>query len=120
MYVNGIREAKHKTKVRQNTQDPVWNHPCVFEINRENPKLLGHVFVFHIIHKDMMMGVQKIGQVRYVVDKVITLLLGLLNLFRVSINSICIGNCHVQSTFFNSYFSVILISFNDKIDKHLV
>ncbi|KAJ8309317.1 hypothetical protein KUTeg_014191 [Tegillarca granosa] len=63
MYVNGIREAKHKTKVRQNTQDPVWNHPCVFEINRENPKLLGHVFVFHIIHKDMMMGVQKIGQV---------------------------------------------------------
>ncbi|XP_069116115.1 synaptotagmin-11-like isoform X2 [Argopecten irradians] len=63
MYVNGIREAKHKTKVRQNTQDPVWNHPCVFEINRENPKLLGHVFVFHVIHKDMMMGIQKIGQV---------------------------------------------------------
>ena len=64
MYINGIREAKHKTKVRQNTQDPVWNQPCVFDINRENPKLLGHVFVFHIIHKDMMMGVQKIGQVR--------------------------------------------------------
>ncbi|XP_045163194.1 synaptotagmin-11-like isoform X2 [Mercenaria mercenaria] len=63
MYINGIREAKHKTKVRQNTQDPVWNQPCVFDINRENPKLLGHVFVFHIIHKDMMMGVQKIGQV---------------------------------------------------------
>ncbi|KAK3576787.1 hypothetical protein CHS0354_014612, partial [Potamilus streckersoni] len=62
MYVNGIREAKHKTKVRQNTQDPVWNHPCVFDINRENPKLLGHMFVFHVIHKDMMMGVQKIGQ----------------------------------------------------------
>ncbi|XP_052273428.1 synaptotagmin-11-like [Dreissena polymorpha] len=63
MYINGIREAKHKTKVRQNTQDPVWNQACVFDINRENPKLLGHVFVFHIIHKDMMMGVQKIGQV---------------------------------------------------------
>ncbi|KAL5008999.1 hypothetical protein ScPMuIL_014580 [Solemya velum] len=63
MYVNGIREGKHKTKVRQNTQDPVWNHSCVFEINRENPKLLGHVFIFHVIHKDMMMGVQKIGQV---------------------------------------------------------
>ena len=63
MYINGMREAKHKTKVRQNTQDPVWNQPCVFDINRENPKLLGHVFVFHIIHKDMMMGVQKIGQV---------------------------------------------------------
>jgi len=63
MYINGIREAKHKTKVRQNTQDPVWNQACAFDINRENPKLLGHVFVFHIIHKDMMMGVQKIGQV---------------------------------------------------------
>ena len=45
MYINGIREAKHKTKGRQNTQDPVWNQPCVFDINRENPKLLGHVFV---------------------------------------------------------------------------
>ncbi|CAC5380377.1 unnamed protein product [Mytilus coruscus] len=63
MYVNGIRQDKHKTKVRQNTQDPVWNHPCVFEINRENPKLLGHAFVFQLIHKDMMMGVQKLGQV---------------------------------------------------------
>ena len=63
MYINGIREAKHKTKVRQNTQDPVWNQACIFDINRENPKLLGHVFVFHIIHKDMMMGVQKVGQV---------------------------------------------------------
>lgn len=63
MYVNGIRTDKHKTKVRQNTQDPVWNHPCVFEINRENPKLLGHAFVFQLIHKDMMMGVQKLGQV---------------------------------------------------------
>ena len=64
MYVNGIREGKHKTKVRQNTQDPVWHHQCVFEINRENPKLLGHVFVFHMLHKDMMTGVHKIGQVR--------------------------------------------------------
>ncbi|ESO96569.1 synaptotagmin 21, partial [Lottia gigantea] len=63
MYVNGIREAKHKTKVRQNTQDPVWHHQCVFDINRENPKLLGHVFVFHVLHKDMMTGVHKIGQV---------------------------------------------------------
>ncbi|XP_067680564.1 uncharacterized protein [Haliotis asinina] len=63
MYVNGIREGKHKTKVRQNTQDPVWHHQCVFEINRENPKLLGHVFVFHVLHKDMMTGVHKIGQV---------------------------------------------------------
>ncbi|XP_055957201.1 synaptotagmin-15 isoform X2 [Patella vulgata] len=63
MYVNGIRETKHKTKVRQNTQDPVWHHQCVFDINRENPKLLGHVFVFHVLHKDMMTGVHKIGQV---------------------------------------------------------
>ncbi|XP_041350741.1 uncharacterized protein LOC121369750 [Gigantopelta aegis] len=63
MFVNGLREAKHKTKVRQNTQDPVWHHQCVFDINRENPKLLGHVFVFHMLHKDMMTGVHKIGQV---------------------------------------------------------
>ena len=64
MYVNGMREGKAKCKVRQNTQDPVWHHQVVFEINRENPKLLGHVFVFHMLHKDMMTGVHKIGQVR--------------------------------------------------------
>ena len=64
MYVNGMREGKAKCKVRQNTQDPVWHHQVVFEINRENPKLLGHVFVFHVLHKDMMTGVHKIGQVR--------------------------------------------------------
>ncbi|XP_059154993.1 synaptotagmin-C-like [Physella acuta] len=63
MYVNGIREGKNKCKVRQNTQDPVWHHQVVFEVNRENPKLLGHVFVFHVLHKDMMTGVHKIGQV---------------------------------------------------------
>ena len=63
MYVNGMREGKAKCKVRQNTQDPVWHHQVVFEINRENPKLLGHVFVFHVLHKDMMTGVHKIGQV---------------------------------------------------------
>ncbi|KAL8583873.1 hypothetical protein ACOMHN_040342 [Nucella lapillus] len=63
MYVNGMREGKSKCKVRQNTQDPVWHHQVVFEINRENPKLLGHVFVFHMLHKDMMTGVHKIGQV---------------------------------------------------------
>ncbi|XP_022330240.1 uncharacterized protein LOC111128726 [Crassostrea virginica] len=65
MFVNGIREAKDTTKTRQNTQDPMWNHQVVFEINRENPKLLGHVFVFRIFHKDMMMGVQEIGQVEF-------------------------------------------------------
>lgn len=58
-----MREGKAKCKVRQNTQDPVWHHQVVFEINRENPKLLGHVFVFHMLHKDMMTGVHKIGQV---------------------------------------------------------
>lgn len=63
MFVNGIRESKDTTKTRQNTQDPMWNHQVVFEINRENPKLLGHVFVFRIFHKDMMMGIQEIGQV---------------------------------------------------------
>ena len=63
MYVNGIREGKNKCKVRQNTQDPVWHHQVVFEVNRENPKLLGYVFVFHVLHKDMMTGVHKIGQV---------------------------------------------------------
>ncbi|XP_035826582.1 synaptotagmin-1 [Aplysia californica] len=63
MYVNGIREGKNKCKVRQNTQDPVWHHQVIFEVNRENPKLLGHVFVFHVLHKDMMTGVHKIGQV---------------------------------------------------------
>ena len=65
MYVNGMREGKAKCKVRQNTQDPVWHHQVVFEINRENPKLLGHVFVFHVLHKDMMTGVHKIGQVGF-------------------------------------------------------
>ncbi|XP_070180492.1 synaptotagmin-C-like [Littorina saxatilis] len=63
MYVNGMREGKAKCKVRQNTQDPVWHHQVIFDINRENPKLLGHVFVFHVLHKDMMTGVHKIGQV---------------------------------------------------------
>ena len=63
MYVNGLRESKNKCKVRQNTQDPHWNHQATFEVNRENPKLLGHVFVFHVLHKDMMTGVHKIGQV---------------------------------------------------------
>ncbi|XP_061173274.1 uncharacterized protein LOC133182440 [Saccostrea echinata] len=65
MYVNGVREAKGTTKTRQNTQDPMWNHQAVFEINRENPKLLGHVFLFRVFHKDMMMGVQEIGQVEF-------------------------------------------------------
>lgn len=63
MYVNGIREAKHKTKVRQNLTEPVWHHQCVFDINRENPKLLGHVFVFSVMHKDMMTGAHRIGKV---------------------------------------------------------
>lgn len=73
MYVNGVREAKDTTKTRQNTQDPMWNHQAVFEINRENPKLLGHVFVFRIFHKDMMMGVQEIGQVIFFFLKLICL-----------------------------------------------
>ncbi|GAB1601478.1 synaptotagmin-7-like [Argonauta hians] len=63
MYVNGIREAKHKTKVRQNMTEPAWHHQCIFDINRENPKLLGHVFVFTVMHKDMMTGAHRIGKV---------------------------------------------------------
>uniref|UniRef100_A0A0L8FKI2 C2 domain-containing protein n=1 Tax=Octopus bimaculoides TaxID=37653 RepID=A0A0L8FKI2_OCTBM len=63
MYVNGLREAKHKTKVRQNMTEPAWHHQCVFDINRENPKLLGHMFVFTVMHKDMMTGAHRIGKV---------------------------------------------------------
>lgn len=63
MYLNGIREAKQKTKTKQNVQDPLWHHQCLFEVNRENPKLLGHTFLFSVMHRDRMRGTQLIGQV---------------------------------------------------------